>query len=525
MRNTATFQRKAYPIAVRCLTSILYFFLFSLSSLAACVDKEPVDEEDADPAINPHSSYLEEEESGGNTNSGPAFPVFADNARAFPGAVGYGRNSEGARASNAREVYVVTNTNNSGTGSLRDAVSQPGRIIVFNVAGKIDLNKQVLVFLSNQTVLCQTAPAPGIVLYNGRVSSSGANNVIIRYLRMRAGRQVDGADEIDAGGAAHGHDQIYDHCSFTWATDENFSFNNEKQSKSLYNCTIQNSIIAQGCQNHSCGGLMQTSIDCGITCFRNLLADNKTRNFKVKGLNQYINNVVYNWGNGAAYNAGGDSSGDSNTVIENNYFIKGPAYTWVNTAYPSTTDRTLFEDETKYHFNQISSSGDYLVDTYQQVNPTKPFTGGTGTGTFSSYCIGNFYDEDGEPMTWRTVLDETLRPFAMRMIQRSGDVFIYDLNAIQDTFEPELIHWEGKDAVLGVDAVYKSAKVSFSPYDKTELMKQEVITEGLSPFATDLLVRTDYSVGSDDLMNASEGFYMDLFQSVPGRSAPVRYCG
>ena len=165
MRNTATFQRKAYPIAVRCLTSILYFFLFSLSSLAACVDKEPVDEEDADPAINPHSSYLEEEESGGNTNSGPAFPVFADNARAFPGAVGYGRNSEGARASNAREVYVVTNTNNSGTGSLRDAVSQPGRIIVFNVAGKIDLNKQVLVFLSNQTVLCQTAPAPGIVLY------------------------------------------------------------------------------------------------------------------------------------------------------------------------------------------------------------------------------------------------------------------------------------------------------------------------------------------------------------------------
>lgn len=358
------------------------------------MDKEPVDEEDADPVINPHSSYLEEEESGGNTNSGPAFPIFADNARAFPGAVGYGRNSEGARASNAREVYVVTNTNNSGTGSLRDAVSQPGRIIVFNVAGKIDLNKQVLVFLSNQTVLCQTAPAPGIVLYNGRVSSSGANNVIIRYLRMRAGRQVDGADEIDAGGAAHGHDQIYDHCSFTWATDENFSFNNEKQSKSLYNCTIQNSIVAQGCQNHSCGGLMQTSIDCGITCFRNLLADNKTRNFKVKGLNQYVNNVIYNWGNGAAYNAGGDSSGDSNTVIENNYFIKGPAYTWVNTAYPSTTDKTLFEDETKYHFNQISSSGDYLVDTYQQVNPTKPFTGGTGTGTFSSYCIGNYYDED-----------------------------------------------------------------------------------------------------------------------------------
>ena len=394
MRNTATFQKKACPIAVRCLTSILYFFLFSLSSLAACVDKEPVDEEDADPAINPYSSYLEEEESGGNTSSGPAFPVLANYAPAFPGAVGYGRNADGARGSNNREIYVVTNLNNSGAGSLRDAVSQANRIIVFNVSGVIDLNKEVLVFKDNQTVLFQTAPGDGIELYNGRTSSTNANNLIVRYMRMRTGRQVSGSDNIDAGGAAYGHDQIYDHCSFTWGTDECFSLNNDKQPKGLYNITLQNSILGQGCQNHSCGGLVQTSDEEGVTVFRNLFIDNKTRNFKVKGLNQFVNNVIYNWGNGAAYNMGGESSGHSNTVIENNYFIKGPAYTWVNTAYPSTTDRTLFEDETKYHFNQISSSGDYLVDTYQQVNPTKPFTGGTGTGTFSSYCIGNFYDED-----------------------------------------------------------------------------------------------------------------------------------
>ena len=137
MRNTATFQKKAYPIAVRCLTSILYFFLFSLSSLAACVDKEPVDEEDTDPAINPHSSYLEEEESGGNTNSGPAFPVFVNYAPAFPDAVGYGRNAEGARASSNREVYVVTNLNDKGAGYFRDSIRQPNRIIFFDVDGFI----------------------------------------------------------------------------------------------------------------------------------------------------------------------------------------------------------------------------------------------------------------------------------------------------------------------------------------------------------------------------------------------------
>ena len=396
MRNTATFQKKACPIAVRCLTSILYFFLFSLSSLAACVDKEPVDEEDADPAINPYSSYLEEEESGGNTSSGPAFPVLANYAPAFPGAVGYGRNADGARGSNNREIYVVTNLNNSGAGSLRDAVSQANRIIVFNVSGVIDLNKEVLVFKDNQTVLFQTAPGDGIELYNGRTSSTNANNLIVRYMRMRTGRQVSGSDNIDAGGAAYGHDQIYDHCSFTWGTDECFALNNDKQPKGLYNITLQNSILGQGCQNHSCGGLVQTSDEEGVTVFRNLFIDNKTRNFKVKGLNQFVNNVIYNWGNGAAYNMGGESSGHSNTVIENNYFIKGPAYTWVNTSYPiETTDKSMFDDETKYHYNGISSDNkNYLVDTYQQVNPTKPFIGGNGDGDFDTYCVGNYYDND-----------------------------------------------------------------------------------------------------------------------------------
>ena len=388
MRNTATFQKKACPIAVRCLTSILYFFLFSLSSLAACVDKEPVDEEDADPAINPHSSYLEEEESGGNTSSGPAFPNFANNAPAFPGAVGHGRNSEGARASSNREVYVVTNLNNSGAGSFRDAVSQSNRIIVFNVSGLIDLNKEVLVFKDNQTILCQTAPAPGIVLYNGRTSSTNADNVIVRYLRMRAGRQVSSSDNIDAGGAAYGHDQIYDHCSFTWGTDECFSLNNDKQPERLYNITLQNSILGQGCQNHSCGGLIQTGEKDGITIFRNLLIDNKTRNFKVKGLNQYVNNIIYNWGNGTAYDAGGESAGTSNTVIENNYFIKGPAWTWQNFAEVDV-DPSIIGDE-----EQCRKSGDGYYEVKYQVNPAKPLTGGGGTGTFFSYCAGNYYDED-----------------------------------------------------------------------------------------------------------------------------------
>lgn len=50
----------------------------------------------------------------------------------------------------------------------------------------------------------------------------------------------------------------------------------------------------------------------------------------MKGLNQFVNNVVYNWGSGAAYNMGGDSSGQSETTIEDNYFIVGPVANWQN---------------------------------------------------------------------------------------------------------------------------------------------------------------------------------------------------
>lgn len=234
---------------------------------------------------------------------------------AFPGAQGWGRFATGGRTGS---VYHVTNLNDSGTGSLRDAVSQPNRIVVFDVAGVIRINSR-LVFSKNLYVAGQTAPGEGVTVYGDGVSFSAADNIIVRYMRFRMG--AVGTKDKDAGGIANGQNMIFDHCSFSWGQDENFSINWDKKGTSPQNITLMNSIVGQGLMTHSAGGLMQAD---NITLYRILLVDNSTRNFKVKGKNQYVNNMVYNWKN-YAYNMGGDSEGTSYVNIEGNMFINGPA--------------------------------------------------------------------------------------------------------------------------------------------------------------------------------------------------------
>ena len=241
--------------------------------------------------------------------------VSAADQLAFPGAQGWGRYATGGRTG---KVYHVTNLNDSGAGSLRDAVSQPNRIVVFDVAGVIRINSRIS-FAKNLYVAGQTAPGEGVTVYGDGVTFSGADNIIVRYMRFRMG--AVGTKDKDAAGIANGQNMIFDHCSFSWGQDENFSINWDNKGTAPQNITLQNSIVGQGLMTHSAGGLMQAE---NITLYRILLVDNSTRNFKVKGVNQYVNNLVYNWKN-AAYNMGGDSQGTSYVNIESNLFINGPA--------------------------------------------------------------------------------------------------------------------------------------------------------------------------------------------------------
>ena len=370
MKNKTDFKKKNTFLSRMTIWAASVPFLFSFF---ACAEKEPIDWDEVDPSINPPYTMDRDDDEDAGTGSeetGPTFPFFENAPLSFPGGEGYGRNATGARTTKTREVYRVTNLNDSGEGSFRDAVSKPNRFVVINVDGIVECSGSVISLAENLTILGQTAPGDGIVLYGGAVSASGADNTIVRYMRFRMGPKNFSEGSKDALGVANGENMIFDHCSITWGRDECFSISGDGKGTPPRNITIQNSIVGQGLQNHSCGGLLQTSKNEGVTVFRCLYIDSKTRNPKVKGLNQFVNNVVYNWGNGAAYNMSGDSSGESETTIEDNYFIVGPGYNWLNTQQPDGS----------------------LAYELGVVNPTKPFI--EGNELFRTYLNGNMYDNN-----------------------------------------------------------------------------------------------------------------------------------
>ena len=176
--------------------------------------------------------------------------IAQDQVPAFPGAEGHGRYTTGGRGG---EVVHVTNLNDSGTGSLRDAVSKAKRIVVFDVGGIIELRSE-LTIKDNITILGQTAPAPGITLRYYTVRP-GANNVI-RFIRIRRGQEKDINDGADALWQRNKTGMIFDHCSFSWSIDEVASFY-DNNNFTMQWCTLGESLVnaGHGKGAHGYGGI------------------------------------------------------------------------------------------------------------------------------------------------------------------------------------------------------------------------------------------------------------------------------
>src|SRR5262249_38299677 len=142
--------------------------------------------------------------------------------KGFPTAEGDGRYLKGGRGGKGVEG---TNLNDSGAGSLRDAVEMTGpRTIVFNVSGIIALKSKLLITGSGNnstvTVAGQTAPGKGIAIRNFAFGMTGGADVIMRFIRLKVGGYSMTA--MDGMGMASADNTIYDHCSISWTIDEAF---------------------------------------------------------------------------------------------------------------------------------------------------------------------------------------------------------------------------------------------------------------------------------------------------------------
>ncbi len=252
---------------------------------------------------------------------------------AFPGAEGYGRYTTGGRGG---QVYVVTNLNDDGEGSLRKGVVRNGaKIIVFALSGTIHLQSPLNI-KPNTTIAGQTAPGDGICLADQPVKLGG-DNIIIRYLRFRMGdrlqqrEKVHGSGHDDALSAIGRKNIIIDHCSMSWSTDEAFT---------VYagdSTTLQWNIIAEPLnysyhyergsddfQNHGYGGIWGARY---LSAHHNLFAHCISRTPRFAGTRDtkeetvdFRNNVIYNWGHNNIY---GGEGGRYNMV--NNYYKWGSA--------------------------------------------------------------------------------------------------------------------------------------------------------------------------------------------------------
>ncbi len=272
-----------------------------------------------------------------------ALPVAAlaqfDSAPAFPGAEGHGRYVTGGRGG---KVVHVTNLNDNGPGSLREAVKgDEKKIVVFDVGGVIALEKNLKIGW-NTTVMGQTAPAPGITLRYYTVSPESNN--IIRYLRFRRGQERDINDGADASYARGRTGIIIDHCSFSWSIDEVASFY-DNNNFTMQWCTIAESLTNPGHSKgaHGYGGIWGGKL---ASFHHNLIAHVSNRGPRFNGARNgwegYKENNLYGtykWENPVQseivdfrnclmYNAqgtcyGGPGGGQVNMV--NNYYKAGPS--------------------------------------------------------------------------------------------------------------------------------------------------------------------------------------------------------
>jgi hypothetical protein len=326
---------------------------------------------------------------------------------AFSGAEGYGRFARGGRGG---VVVEVTNLNDSGPGSLRDALTGDygPRIVVFQVSGLITLNSPLTISQPYITLAGQTAPGKGICVRGHPLGMSGGKDVIIRHVRSRPG-DIAGVTLNGSGMAGSDH-CIMDHCSISWGIDEEMSTRTSK------NVTLQRTLISEalniaGHQNYPAGTKHGYAASVGgdiASLHHNLLAHCEGRNWSMAGgldaagyfagRLDIFNNVVYNWGTRTT------DGGAHEVNFVNNYYRPGAATTHF---YALTANYDNFPGTQQYYF-----TGNVMPGYFDENTQTAGRRAVNGTGTvptsYSPWVNAPFFPSYATIDTARTAYKRVL---------------------------------------------------------------------------------------------------------------------
>lgn len=163
-------------------------------------------------------------------------------------------------------ILFVTNTNDSGAGSLRAALETSGtRTIICRVAGTIAISSsldEITVDDPFYTFAGQTCPGGGLTV-DGRNSSGygiriATNNGVIQYLSVRMGLGVR-SPGCQCGsniwiGHSNTHNLVFDHLSMSWTTDETATiWNGNGATPKPHDITFSWIINSEGIAGHATG--------------------------------------------------------------------------------------------------------------------------------------------------------------------------------------------------------------------------------------------------------------------------------
>jgi hypothetical protein len=296
---------------------------------------------------------------------------------AVPGGQGFGMDTRAAYGGGGTpSILRVTSLNDSGPGSLREALSTEGpRVVIFEVSGTISLDSPLVITSPYLTVAGQTAPTPGITVRNYGVQIS-TNDVLLQHLRIRPGADTCN-NAIEAWGASS-FNIVVDHMSTSWGQDEVLVFYNGSRPM---NATVWRSIAAEGlhgAMNGRCGGSPDGVFEShgillydhtkNVSVSQTLFAHNIERNPYPKGdtVSYFANNLFYDWGEGRSAIFGDpDGSGLLLSTLVGNHFRRGPST-------PSDTyiaqARFLASGSQVYRSDNVSDDGGSPISEFSVIN-------------------------------------------------------------------------------------------------------------------------------------------------------------